>query len=317
MNQAEAAHSLLLELRRLRSEGIRDIYVEEESLLSLEKTLQENFTVPATKAAAASGANSPSSSPSASTSPSLVESPKTEKVKSGEPPGAVIRAFAENDLSEIASPPEFVLPDGSKEERWNWLRDKVEACPTCLSELNPNGKVVFGNGSLDSDLFLCGEAPGAEEEQQGLPFVGPAGDLLTKILEAMGLSRDSVYIGNILNWRPRHGQAYGNRPPTEQEMNFCLPYLRAQIEIVSPKVVVALGKTATDGLLGHDPNRRLGDCRGKWSELDGIPLMVTYHPSYLLHNPSKASKRKVWEDMLLVMEKMEMSISEKQRGFFG
>ena len=242
--------------------------------------------------------------------------PEAEKEEGGEP-SAVIRAFPENELSEIPDPPEFDLPDGSKEERWGWLREKVESCTTCLSELNPNGKVVFGCGDLDADLFLCGEAPGAEEEQQGLPFVGPAGELLRKIIEAMGLSRDSVYVGNIMNWRPRHGQAYGNRPPTEQEMNFCLPYLKAQIEIISPKVVVALGKTATDGLLGHDPKRRLGDCRGKWGEFEGIPLMVTYHPSYLLHNPSKASKRKVWEDMLLVMEKMEMNPSEKQRAFFG
>jgi uracil-DNA glycosylase family 4 len=312
MNQAEAAHSLLLELQRLRSEGIRDVYVEEDSLLSMERVLQDKFGRPEPRESNASTrkTSSPRVSPSN-------RDRETEKEEGGEPAAAVIRAFPENDLSAIPDPPEFELPHGSKEERWRWLREKVEACLTCLAELNPNGKVVFGSGNLDADLFLCGEAPGAEEEQQGLPFVGPAGDLLTKIIEAMGLSRDSIYIGNIMNWRPRHGQAYGNRPPTEQEMNFCLPYLKAQIEIISPKVVVALGKPATDGLLGHDPHRRLGDCRGKWSEFEGTPLMVTYHPSYLLHNPSKASKRKVWDDMLLVMEKMEMTISEKQRGFFG
>ena len=177
--------------------------------------------------------------------------------------------------------------------------------------------MVFGTGNLDADLFFCGEAPGAEEEQQGLPFVGPAGELLSRIIEAMGFSRESVYIGNILNWRPRHEQAYGNRPPSIREMNFCLPYLKAQVEIISPKVVVALGKTATDGLLGHDPDRRLGDDRGKWNEFEGIPLMVTYHPSYLLHNPSKAGKRKVWEDMLMVMDKLGLTITEKKRGFFS
>jgi uracil-DNA glycosylase len=312
MNQAEAAYSLLLELQRLRSEGIRDVYVEEDSLLSLERVLQEKFGRPESRKPEAKAPK-----PSSPRVSDPDRGPEAEKEEVVESPTAVIRAFPENELSEIPDPLEFDLPDGSKEERWGWLREKVESCPTCLSELNPNGKVVFGCGNLDSDLFLCGEAPGAEEEQQGLPFVGPAGELLTKILEAMGLSRDSVYLGNIMNWRPRHGQAYGNRPPTEQEMNFCLPYLKAQIEIISPKVVVALGKTATDGLLGHDPKRRLGDCRGKWGEFEGIPLMVTYHPSYLLHNPSKASKRKVWDDMLLVMEKMEMNVSEKQRGFFG
>ena len=132
----------------------------------------------------------------------------------------------------------------------------------------------------------------------------------------MGLSRESVYIGNVVNFRPRHERAYGNRPPTADEMNFCLPYLRAQLEIVKPKVIVALGKTATDGLLGADPQRRLGQMRGNWHQYEGTPLMVTYHPSYLLHNPSKSSKRKVWEDMLLVMDKLELPISEKQRGFF-
>ena len=132
----------------------------------------------------------------------------------------------------------------------------------------------------------------------------------------MNLPRDEVYIGNIMNWRPRHDQSFGNRPPTPREMNFCMPYLKAQLEVVSPKVVLALGKTATDGLLGPDPTRRLGDVRGNWHEFEGIPMMVTYHPSYLLHNPSKASKRKVWEDMLLVMERLELPSSDKQRGCF-
>lgn len=196
------------------------------------------------------------------------------------------------------------------------MRKKVLECETCNAELNPSGKVVFGEGNLDAELFLCGEAPGAEEEVAGSPFVGPAGELLVKILSAMGLSREKVYLGNILNWRPRHNQAYGNRPPSREEMDFCLPYLKAQLEIVQPKIVMALGKTATDGLLGHDPKRRLSQVRGTWHEVMGVPMMITYHPSYLLHNPSKTSKRKVWEDFLLVMEKLQMSVSEKQRAFF-
>ena len=145
---------------------------------------------------------------------------------------------------------------GSKKVQWEWLRQKVFDCETCKSELNPDGKIVFGEGDLDADIFLCGEAPGADEETAGVPFVGPAGDLLMKILAAMGLGRDKVYIGNILTWRPRHTQAFGNRPPTLEEMDFCLPYLRAQLEIVKPKVVMALGKTATDGLLGHDSKEK-------------------------------------------------------------
>lgn len=313
MNQAEAANSLLGELKRLRGDGVRDLYVEEESLLSLEKALRANFGEPISRG----NAETPSKTTPHVSDPSTDSKVYERKQGIESSPAPVLRAFTDDDGNSIPEPPLLELPEGSKQDRWNWLRQRVENCPTCLSELNPNGKVVFGSGNLDADLFLCGEAPGAEEEQQGQPFVGPAGDLLTKILEAMGFSRDSVYIGNVMNWRPRHNQAYGNRPPTEREMTFCLPYLKAQIEIVSPKVIVALGKTATDGLIGHDPKRRLGDCRGKWNEFEGIPLMVTYHPSYLLHNPSKASKRKVWDDMLLVMEKLGMPISEKQRAFFN
>ena len=180
---------------------------------------------------------------------------------------------------KLLSPPEFSLPDGSKQEQWDWLKNRVLGCDVCKSELNPDAQVVFGVGSLDADLFFCGEAPGAEEEKAGEPFVGPASELLDRIISAMGLTRESVYIGNVVNFRPRHHSSYGNRPPSAEEMSFCLPYLKAQLEIVKPKVVVALGKTATDGLLGADPQRRLGQMRGTWHQYEGTPLMVTYHPS--------------------------------------
>ena len=298
----EDTHALLLELRRLRSEGVREIYVEEETLRALEEALPQRFKQANPKATSL-----------LSPSP-FVSWPRPEKDPKNRNPWFAMRN--QSSLPSLPKPPVLELPEGTKTEQWNWLKEKVLNCETCASQLNPNAQVVFGTGNLDTDLFLCREAPGAEEEKKGLPFVGPAGELLERIIEAMGMNREAVYLGNILNWRPRHGQAYGNRPPTPEEMNFCLPYLRSQIEIVLPRVLIALGKTATDGLLGHDPKRRLSDCRGKWFEFDGILFMVTYHPSYLLHNPSKASKRKVWEDMLMVMEKLEMPISEKQRGFF-
>tara|TARA_Y100001954_G_scaffold106985_1_gene116124 strand:+ start:738 stop:1649 length:912 start_codon:yes stop_codon:yes gene_type:complete len=302
MNQAEAAHSLVLELKRLRSEGVRDLYVEEESLAALEDSLRRNFGDPS------SSSSTPGPTAPVSTAVSGNDRPKPKPSQVQSPP--------EDPSIHIPDPTPFSIPEGSKKERLDWLREKIVGCPTCNSELNPGGHVVFGTGNPEADLFLCGEAPGAEEEQQGVPFVGPAGELLNRILDAMNLPRDEVYIGNIMNWRPRHDQSFGNRPPTPKEMNFCMPYLKAQLEVVSPKVVVALGKTATDGLLGPDPTRRLGDVRGKWHEFQDIPMMVTYHPSYLLHNPSKASKRKVWEDMLLVMKRLELPISDKQMGFF-
>jgi len=306
MNLALATQAVLEELTRMRSEGVNRIYIQEHTLKDLEDLL------------------GPSSAIEKSYEPKVEVSQINERVTASapltvaEPASSEVKAQVEVEKTtpSLPPPPSFEIPDDKKEEKWEWLRKKVLECETCNAELNPSGKIVFGEGNLDAELFLCGEAPGAEEEVAGSPFVGPAGELLMKILSAMGLSREKVYLGNILNWRPRHNQTYGNRPPTREEMDFCLPYLKAQIEIVQPKIVMALGKTATDGLLGYDSKRRLSQVRGNWHEVLGFPMMITYHPSYLLHNPSKTSKRKVWEDFLLVMEKLKMSVSEKQRAFF-
>jgi len=124
-----------------------------------------------------------------------------------------------------------------------------------------------------------------------------------------------------MNWRPdlpagRDGVQSGNRPPTEAEMAYCLPYLRAQVEVVNPRLLVALGATAAKGLLGHRSFGALGEVRGRWHDLGGRPLMVTYHPSYILRNPTNQTKRLIWEDLLKVMERANLVISERQRGFF-
>lgn len=163
--------------------------------------------------------------------------------------------------------------------------------------------------------MFIGEAPGADEDAQGEPFVGRAGQLLTRIIKAMGFDRGEVYIANVLKSRPDLPKgAPGNRPPTPEEMKNCLPFLIEQIRIVQPKVLVALGATAVEGLLGErHPMYRM---RGRWHEFEGTPLMITYHPSYLLRNQSPAEKRKVWEDMLMVLEKIGRPISEKQRRYF-
>jgi DNA polymerase len=163
--------------------------------------------------------------------------------------------------------------------------------------------------------MFVGEAPGADEDVQGEPFVGRAGQLLTRIIEAMGLGRDKVYIGNVLKCRPdTPGQSSGNRKPTSEEMKTCLPYLLEQIEIIQPRVIVALGATAIEGLFGRP--MAITRVRGTWLEFRGVPVMPTYHPAYLLRNQTMSEKRKVWEDMLQVMERLEMPISDKQRNFF-
>ncbi len=178
------------------------------------------------------------------------------------------------------------------------------------------GTMVFSTGNPEADLMLVGEAPGYQEEQQRQPFVGAAGQKLNDILKAMGLAREQVYISNIVKFRPAMpGQTTNNRKPTLEEMASCISFIRAEVEIVRPRCIVALGGTAAEGLLGLSGS--VTAMRGKWHEFAGIPVRVTYHPAYLLHNNSGSQdKRRVWEDMLEVMEKLGLPVSEKQRGYF-
>lgn len=195
------------------------------------------------------------------------------------------------------------------------LRERASVCLKCPHLVKSRKNVVFGVGDIHAQLMFVGEAPGADEDAQGEPFVGAAGQLLTRIIKTMGLSRETVYIANILKCRPdTPGQSAGNRKPTGEEMKTCLPYLLAQIDLIRPKVLVALGATAIEGLLGAGGG--IGKLRGTFQTFRNIPLMPTFHPAYLLRNQALTEKRKVWEDMLKVMEKLQMPISEKQRGYF-
>jgi uracil-DNA glycosylase family 4 len=195
------------------------------------------------------------------------------------------------------------------------LRQRVMPCRKCAHLAAARKNVVFGVGDINAQLMFVGEAPGADEDQQGEPFVGKAGQLLTKIIQTMGLSRGSVYIANILKCRPdTPGQAAGNRKPTPEEMQTCIPYLQEQIDLIQPKVIVALGATAVEGLLGKTIG--ITRLRGQWRTYRGTPLMPTYHPAYLLRNQALSEKRRVWEDMLQVMERLGLAISEKQRNYF-
>lgn len=211
--------------------------------------------------------------------------------------------------------PPVTSADPAKLAAFADLRARALACVKCPHLASSRKNVVFGVGNIDASLMFVGEAPGADEDQQGEPFVGKAGQLLTKIIQTMGLSRDHVYIANILKCRPdTPGQSAGNRKPTSAEMETCIPYLHEQIDLIKPQVLVALGGTAVEGLLGKTVG--IMKLRGTWHTYRGIPLMPTYHPAYLLRNQALAEKRRVWEDMLAVMEKLDMPISEKQRNFF-
>lgn len=196
------------------------------------------------------------------------------------------------------------------------LRARAMACERCPAIARARRSVVFGVGDVDAALMLVGEAPGREEDDQGEPFVGAAGQLLTKILVAMGLGRERVYIANVLKCRPdTPGEAYGNRKPSPEEMATCLPYLFEQVKIVRPRVIVTLGGTALEGLLGQQ-RLSVTRMRGRWTDFAGVPVMPTYHPSYVLRQDTLSTKREVWEDMLAVMERLGMPISVKQRGYF-
>jgi uracil-DNA glycosylase len=195
------------------------------------------------------------------------------------------------------------------------LRARASVCVKCPHLASSRKNVVFGVGDIHATLMFVGEAPGADEDQQGEPFVGAAGQLLTRIIKTMGFGRENVYIANILKCRPdTPGQLSGNRKPTAEEMKTCLPYLLEQIDLIRPKVLVALGATAIEGLLGKTEG--IGKLRGRFQVFRDIPLMPTFHPAYLLRNQALTEKRKVWEDMLQVMEKLNLPITEKQRAYF-
>ncbi len=205
--------------------------------------------------------------------------------------------------------------ESTKETAMAALRARALSCLKCPNLVATRKNVVFGVGDIHSPVLFVGEAPGSDEDLKGEPFVGAAGLLLTKMIGAMGLTRETVYIANVLKCRPdMPPQAVGNRKPTSAEMQTCLPYLQEQISLIQPKVIVALGATAMEGLQGAAVY--ITKIRGRFQSYRGIPLMPTYHPAYLLRNSGLAEKRKVWEDMLEVMAKLEMPISEKQRGYF-
>lgn len=208
------------------------------------------------------------------------------------------------------------LPPEARSAAMTELRAQILACSQCSHLVASRQSVVVGVGDIHAKILFVGEAPGADEDQRGEPFVGMAGELLTKIITAMGLSRDRVFIANILKCRPdTPGQASGNRKPSPDEMATCLPWLERQIDLVQPLVMVALGATAVEGLLGKG-TAGISQLRGSWQNYRGIPLMPTYHPAYLLRNQALSEKRKVWEDMLQALERAGYPVSAKQRGYF-
>jgi uracil-DNA glycosylase len=226
-----------------------------------------------------------------------------------------LKTASTHETRPLEAAPDEGSGDPSSEREFAGLREATLACVKCPHLARSRTQVVFGVGNPHAELMFVGEAPGADEDAQGEPFVGRAGQLLTKIIEAMGFRREDVYIANVLKCRPDMPPGVsGNRKPTPDEMKTCLPWLEKQIEFIKPRVMVALGATALEGLLGA--TTAVSKVRGRWLDFHGIPIMATYHPAYLLRNQLVTEKRKVWEDMLQVLERLGRPISERQRRFF-
>jgi uracil-DNA glycosylase family 4 len=282
-NASQALHVVKRYLEQARDSGDTHLSISEESLRTL-------AGMPA-KAFRSSHPAAPSPAPASTPAPATESSAASSTV-----PHGTDSASSLADLQKQVASSELQRTLGT-------LRETM----------------VFAVGNPNANLMLVGEAPGAEEENQREPFVGPAGQLLTKILKAMGLERSDVYISNVVKYRPAIGngqnQGPGNRPPSQEEIDAFLPTLLSEIDLVRPKIIVALGGTAAKGLLGLDES--VGRMRAGTHEIKGFPVIVTYHPSYLLRNQAPSERRKVWEDMLHVMEKLGMPISEKQKAFFS
>jgi uracil-DNA glycosylase family 4 len=198
---------------------------------------------------------------------------------------AYVRRSRAPTSTQAVVPPQPESPD------WNSLAATVRDCRLCgLCETRT--QTVFGVGNRAARLMVIGEAPGAEEDRQGEPFVGRAGQLLNAMLRAAGFERGEVFIANVLKCRPPH-----NRDPSDEEAERCLPYLRRQIELVNPEVILCVGRIAAQRLLGTDTP--IGRLRGRVHRLDGRPVVVTYHPAYLLRSPGE--KRKSWDDLKLAL----------------
>lgn len=196
----------------------------------------------------------------------------------------------------------------TKQERLdNLQKEHANSCAHCAPRIaSGEAGEVFGEGNADAGLMFVGEGPGADEDRLGRPFVGRAGQLLDKEIAAMGLQRDDVYIANVVKTRPP-----GNRVPTYEEAVVCKPFLEEQIQIVEPEVIVALGATAAKYLL-DDLNLAITKERGHWKNHNGVAVMPTFHPAYLLRQVNRQAHALVWNDLKLVLEKLTLPIPAKQ-----
>jgi len=295
MDPAEAIDALLEELYRQKAAGVKRVSVSDESVALL-KELAGAAVVSATPKPAAPVAMAPATK--------SVVRPATPVTKNE---GTIIVSHP------LPDPPVIKLPSGTKAEQLLWLKKTIEACEVTQKHLEGKN-ALFGHGSETAKVFFVGEAPALEEVEANRSFVGPAGELLSKIILATGLTEKECYFANLMTWRPKPPTAFGKRPPNASEVAFNRPYLLAQIEIIKPQIIVAVGAQAF-GALTHSTTPIM-QIRGQWQKVDGLEVLPTLHPNYLLHSPSLSNKRLVWEDFMQIMTKLGMPISDKQKAYF-
>jgi uracil-DNA glycosylase len=235
-----------------------------------------------------------------------IQKEETLPKSAGKPPSRVAAPIVAPVSPKIASlpvaagPSLFEAVNKIADDTLLKVREDLGECTRCKLH-STRHTIVFGDGNPKAELVFVGEGPGADEDAQGLPFVGRAGKLLTQMIEAMGLQRKDVYICNVVKCRPP-----GNRQPEEDEVSTCSPFLFRQIDVIAPKVIVCLGAVAAKTLL--QTNRGISQFRGEWLEFRGRKLLATYHPAYLLRNPP--AKSEVWKDLQKVMAVLGLEVKK-------
>lgn len=282
-------HIIVNELKRLKVIGVDRVFVEDQTLRLL--TSQKK----------------------------IIDICHKEKLvaplKSKDSEGSFSRKLSDF-YTKFPQAPRVELIQGEASTQMKWLNNQIFKSEICQSQLEKSGKLISGAGSLNADILFCGDAPGVDEALEEKPFTGKSGTLLTKIITAMGLSRESTYLTYLVKWHQPHKRVYEERSKSQEKMACCLPYFTAEIEIIKPKVIVALGNSVANDLLGNDLSSDYTDARGSWHTFFNTPLIITFHPEYLLRNDTLKAKRLLWEDMLKVMEKCGLKVSKKQLNYF-
>jgi len=342
--------TLLEELTRLKSEGVSTVPVSDASLAALQKVVDartlkaineapaakppQNTTAPALPAQEFA-AKQTEAKPESSTQPGApLPSRKPDNGPTGfeaflsgkETPKAPEPATQSN-TRKLPPPPELRIPEGSKTERLSWLEKQVVNDPLWKLHASPDSRPLLDHHHPDTGILFLSDSPSEEEVAAGAAFMNGPGQLYLKIMQAMGLKRENVTLGHAFPWRPlgpvdpSTGKAT-HRDLNAEEIHYCQGFLKALIEILQPRVIVALGASTGKGLFGTTAFKSLTEVRGQWKDFNGIPTIISFHPNYLLlkEAESKASekkaKRAAWEDMLKVMERHGLPISDKQRGYF-